>query len=468
MLDHATRHAILTLRGQGLGIRQIARTLGLSRNAVKRVIRSGSTAVPALDRAEKPEPYLDRIRELYPFCKGNLVRVHEELLAQGASLSYAALTAYCRRQGIGRKEPVPAGQYSFAPGEEMQHDTSPHTVILDGRARKAQTASVVLCYSRMLFFQIAPAFTRFHCKLFLNDALQSFGGCCGVCMIDNTHLVVLHGTGRDMVPVPEMASFAERYGFVFRAHEKGDANRSARVERPFSFIENNFLAGRTFADWADLNRQALAWCEKVNATTKRHLKASPRELFAAEQPHLRPLPLWVPPVYALHQRIVDLEGYVSLHTNRYSVPARWIGRRIELRETKDEVQIYDGPRLIATHPRLLEPLGRRVTQPEHRPPRGQGRKHRSPSPEEVALLACAPELADFVAALKKKASGRVIRDLRQLQQMVHDYPRPALLEAVTTALHYGLFDLDRLETLILRRIREDFFPHPEEAEDSDD
>jgi hypothetical protein len=80
-------------------------------------------------------------------------------------------------------------------------------------------------------------------------------------MIDNTH-VVASGTGARMVPAPEMATFADRFGFVFRAHEKGDANRSAHVERPFHFIEHN-LAGRTFADLADLNTQARAFCDKV-------------------------------------------------------------------------------------------------------------------------------------------------------------------------------------------------------------
>ena len=93
-----------------------------------------------------------------------------------------------------------------------------------------------------------PRFDRFACKVFLTDALRYVGGACKSCMIDNTHVVVLRGTGREMVPVPEMEAFAERYGFRFHAHEKGDANRSARVERPFHFIENNFLAGRTFAE----------------------------------------------------------------------------------------------------------------------------------------------------------------------------------------------------------------------------
>ena len=49
-----------------------------------------------------------------------------------------------------------------------------------------------------------------------------------------------------MVPVPEMEAFAEHFGFRFVAHERGDANRSGRVERPFHFVEHNFLAGRTF------------------------------------------------------------------------------------------------------------------------------------------------------------------------------------------------------------------------------
>jgi transposase len=90
-------------------------------------------------------------------------------------------------------------------------------------------------------------------------------------MIDNTHVVVLRGTGREMVPVPEMAAFGERFGFQFVAHAIGNANRSARVERPFWFIENNFLAGRTFSSWEDLNRQAREWCDKVNSTYKKRL-----------------------------------------------------------------------------------------------------------------------------------------------------------------------------------------------------
>jgi hypothetical protein len=97
-----------------------------------------------------------------------------------------------------------------------------------------QTASAVLCYSRMMFFQCYPTFRRFDCKVFLTEALRYFGGAAARTMIDNTHVVVLRGSGRDMVPVPEMAAFGERFGFQFVAHAIGNANRSARVERPLS------------------------------------------------------------------------------------------------------------------------------------------------------------------------------------------------------------------------------------------
>ena len=385
MLSQTQRTTILELSAQGVSHREIARILGISRLTVRKIVRSNSTAVPELHRAEKAEPYRSQILELLNACKGNLIRVHEELTAGGASLSYPALTAFCRKQAIRQTPVVAAGQYHFEPGEEMQHDTSPHEVQLAGKKRKVQTASGVLCYSRMLFFQCYPTFQRFDCKVFLTAALRYMGGATSHVMIDNTHVVVLRGTGRDMIPVPEMAAFGERFGFRFVAHAIGNANRSARVERPFWFIENNFMAGRTFASWEDLNQQAREWCDKVNSTYKKHIRAVPRELFAVERLHLQALPAWIPEIYRLHQRMVDVEGYVALHSNRYSVPVGWIGRRVEVRETKDKIEIQLDARNLVTHTRIAEAEYQRVMLAEHRPPRGQGGQRPDPHPEEKAI-----------------------------------------------------------------------------------
>jgi hypothetical protein len=385
------------------------------------------------------------------------VRVHEELTAAGAVLSYQALTAFCRRHGIGQTPVVPSGRYHFEPGVEMQHDTSPHRVEIDGRKQLAQTASAVLCYSRMLYFQINPTFQRFDCKVFLSDALQYVSGVPERVMIDNTHVVVLRGTGREMVAVPEMEAFGERFGFRFVAHEVGDANRSARVERPFSFIENNFLAGRTFTSWEDLNRQAREWCDRVNATYKKHIRAIPRELFAVERTHLKPLPVWIPEVYRLHARIVDVEGYVSVNSIRYSVPVVWIGRNVEVRETRNGIEIQLDARNIVRHARVVGPEQQRVTWPEHRPPRGQGLRRNQTHPEELAIVQAIPEIGEYVAALKQKGRKVVALALRQLLRLVKEYPREPLLAAVREAAQYGLYDLDRLERMILRRVARDYF-----------
>jgi transposase len=456
MLSQAQRSAILEMNAQRVSTREISRVLRLSRQTIRQVLRSNSTLVPEIQRPEKAEPYRQQILDLLGTCKGNLVRVHEELTASGALLSYQALTAFCRRQGIGQTPIVPAGRYHFEPGVELQHDTSPHEVEVGGKKYKAQTASAVLCYSRLLFFQINPTFQRFDCKVFLTDALRYIGGVPKRVMIDNTHVVVLRGTGREMIPVPEMEAFAERFGFNFIAHERGDANRSARVERPFSFIEHNFLAGRSFTSWNDLNNQARQWCDRVNGTYKKHIRAVPRELFVVERLHLKPLPAWIPEVYRLHQRTVDVEGYVSLHSTRYSVPVPWIGRRVEVRETRDKVEIELDARHSATHVRTVAPM-QRITLAEHKPPRGERVKLIERHPEEQAILLTVPEIAAYVTELKQKGRKIVARSLRQLLRLLREYPRESFLAAVCEAAQYGLYDLDRLERMILRRVARDYF-----------
>jgi len=476
MLDEHLRIAVLELAKKGFGTRRIARALNISRSAVRAVLDSGDSKVPKILRPEKAEPYRDLILDLHRSCRGNLVRVHEELEKSGAVLSYQALTGFCRRHEIGRTKKLPAGRYDFAPGEEMQHDTSPYTWDIGSKRRVVQIASLVLCYSRMIFIQLYPAFTRFECKVFLTDALAYFGGACGRCMVDNTSVIRLKGAGKDMVSVPEMVAFGDRFGFTFAAHEVGDANRSARVEGHFKFVQRNLFAGRTFCDWDDGNAQARAWCDKVNAKYSSKLRASRRELFATERVALKAHPDFVPEVYVLHQRFVDAEGYVTVRRNRYSIPYKLIGRQMEVRESKERIDVFDGPRLVASHRRVIDPVDSRLTVPEHRPPRGEGRAKKGPAPEQMELCLVEPVLASYVAALAHHAHGRGVRVLQRLLRMVREYPRQPLLDAVRQAEQFGLYDLDRLERMILRRIGRDYFllpdlddePDPSDEDENDD
>ena len=252
--------------------------------------------------------------------------------------------------------------------------------------------------------------------------------------------------------MPEMAAFAERFGFRFVAHEIGDANRSARVERPFHFIENNFLAGRTFTSWEDLNSRRASGAIASTRTYKKHIRAVPRELFAVERLHLKPLPAWIPEVYRLHQRMVDIEGYVALHTNRYSVPVALIGRRVEVRETKDKIEIQLDARHIVTHRRIADAEDQRVTLPN------TGR--------HAAEGAAARSASGRTNHPHRRAGARRLCGGPEAAQPQGDRACPAATAAAACAsiraspcwapcgeaAQYGLYDLDRVERMILRRV----------------
>ena len=121
----------------------------------------------------------------------------------------------------------------------------------------------------------------------------------------------------------------------------------------------------------------------------------------------------------------------------------------------------------STHVRAATAGPQRITLAEHKPPRGEGAKRSERHPEEQAILAAAPELAPYVAALKTKGRKVIALALRQLLRLVKEYPREPLLGAVGEAAQYGLYDLDRLERMILRRVERDYFLLQKEPENDD-
>lgn len=471
MLDLETRTTILRLHVEGHGARTIAGALEVSRNAVRKVLRSGRSAVGSLPREEQLEPHLMRVRTLHVECKGNLVRVHEKLEDEGVVVAYSTLTAFCRRHRIGLSAPQPVGRYEYLPGKEMQHDTSPHDVVIAERKCLVQCASLVLGYSRLLFAQVYRRWSRFECRCFITEGVQYLGGSGERCTVDNSSVIRMRGTGALMVPAPIMVALGERFGFAFEAYELGDKDRNALAERNFSYIEGNFYPGRRFESIEDLNTQLRAWCDRVNGKPKRlwgHVRRIPSELHLAEQPALRPLPLHIPEVYDLHSRRVDTEAFVNLHTNRYSVAPRRIGRRLEVRETLTRVRIFDGHELVAEHARIEAGAGERSVLPEHRPARRR-KGPRPPSPEEKTLRVAAPELGELVARLRARHGGQALRTVRRLHRFYLEYPTEQLVDAVREALRFGLHDLGRIERMTLRRIRGEYFQvDPTEDEEDND
>jgi Mu transposase, C-terminal domain len=403
---------------------------------------------------DQTEPHLPLVRELFFRCQGNRVRIQEELEKRGIGIAYSTLTAGLRRLGVGVVVKQPAGEYVFAPGVEMQHDTSPHSFPIAGRRREGHTASLVLGYSRRHFMQSYPRWNRFWCRVFLTDALVYFEGAAARCVLDNSSVIIVRGTGKDAVAAPEMQALATHFDFKFFCHEVGDANRSGKVERPFLHYERNFLAGRSFTSWEHLNAEARAWCERIDRKYRKRLRASPMELFAAEQPALRPLPSYIPEVYLLESRVVDLEGYIHLYGNRYSAPAPLLGRTVEVRAYKDRVVIFDGRRQAAEHPRAEDGADARLAKPEHRIPRRKPGDPPRALPEEKVLRSAGAAIARLTELVKAHHDARA---LRRLYRLYLDYPAEALDKAAATALDFGVHDIPRIERLVLRTVQTSYF-----------
>jgi hypothetical protein len=348
----------------------------------------------------------------------------------------------------------------------MQHDTSPHPVVIGDNKVKAQCAGLVLGYSRKLLIQYYPCFTRFEARVFLDEAFRFMEGTCPRCIIDNTSVIVAHGSGPDAEIAPEMERFGQIFSVNFVPHAIGDADRKAKMERNFDYAESNFLSGRTFTDWHDLNERAKRWSKEVaNQKVKRSLGMSPEAAYLMEKPYLTPLPPYLPPVYQTLYRSINVEGYVQIDTNRYSVPERLIGKEVEVHKLWDHIEVFFKNQKVADHPRLLDKRETRITTHGHHPGFNHQRAHEGPCAEEKSLVGQSERLDQYVGELKKRSSGRGVKAMRRLLDLKRSYPPEAFEKALGEALRYGLYDLSRLEQMILSYVQGDFFTLDEDEEE---
>ena len=168
MLDEDTRTAILRLHARRPRQPQDRRAPWGSR-----ATRCGASSAPAAPPCRRccarnsPNPGASRSWSCYARYEGHLGRVHDALTELRRRRLVSGVDRVLPPPRHRHAPPPPAGHYLFAAGQEMQHDTSPHYAQIGGNLTRVQTASLVLCYSRMIFFQHYPRFTRFECKAFL-------------------------------------------------------------------------------------------------------------------------------------------------------------------------------------------------------------------------------------------------------------------------------------------------------------
>lgn len=297
MIKPDKRKAIFLLH-ETLGIREIARRLNVSPTTVMDIIKQKGE-MPDCPRKDKIQIDAELLKKLYGDCQGYVQRVHEKLHdEQNIDIGYSTLTRLLRDLEIGVEKNQRCEQVPDEPGAEMQHDTTVYQVTLRGCPTKLVASILYLRYSKIRYLKFYRTFNRFRMKCFLHEALTFLGYSAKVCIIDNTNLARLvgSGTGKNAVITPEMAQFAKQYGFDFHCHEIGHANRKAGNERSFFTVETNFFPGRTFVSVEDLNLQAMDWAtNKMRNKPVAKTNVLPAKAFEHEQSSLIKLLPYISP-----------------------------------------------------------------------------------------------------------------------------------------------------------------------------
>jgi transposase len=447
------RKAVFALHREGMGVREIARRMRLGRNTVRRIIRAQGQ-MPTAVHAEKIHLDAELLRTLYQDCAGHAQRVHEKLVEEeGIEVTYPTLTRRLRELGISAPAKSRCAQVPDEPGAEMQHDTTIYTIKLGGKPTRVVASLLYLRFSKRRYLKFYRWFNRFKMKCFLHEGWMFWGYVALECIIDNTNLARLpgSGTGAAAVIVPEMERFASQYGTRFRCHEKGHANRKAGNERSFYTVDTNFFPGRSFRSLEDLNAQAFQWAT-VRMENRPQGKAGliPARAFEHEQAYLIELPGHLPAPYRLHERGTDQYGYAAFEGNYYWVPGT---RRDEVKvlQYADKLKIYRARECLAEYPLPADGVKNAKFAPPGQPqPRHNPANRRRPTQEEEKRLRAMGEAVsgylDF--ALKPKGIARH-HFVRQLFALSQELSATVFIQTLERALRYRIVGIDTLRRIAL-------------------
>jgi transposase len=356
---------------QGISIREIKRRTGLSRNTIRKYLRSDaaepSFKVPA--RPSKLDPFADKLTAWLRLEAGKsrkqkrtIKQLYRDVAALGYDGSYARVAAFARdwkrkrqyeQQTSGRGTFVPL---AFQPGEAFQFDWSEDYALLSGKMTKLQVAHTKLAHSRA--FIVRAYLLQTHEMLFdaLANAFRVLGGVPQRGIFDNMRTAVDKiGTGKARHVNARFAAMASHYLFETdfcnpaSGWEKGQVEKNVqdarrRLWQPVpSFPDldalNVWLEQRCIAQWADIPHSTLpGTVEQVHASE-----------IACLMPMGRPFDGFVE-----HTKRVSPTCLIAFERNRYSVPASFANRPVSLRVYPARLVIAAEGQILCEHARVID------------------------------------------------------------------------------------------------------------------
>lgn len=470
--DDTLIHNVVQLDLEGMSRRAIARALKVSRNTVSEILRKHGrarkehhSALPqrqSMQRASKLDAFRAEIEGLFAqFPDITAQRIFEILQAEREDGrtpydgGYTVVKDLVRRI---RPKPHPKPSLETAPrepGAMAECDWSPYPInFTHAPSTSVQAFGYTLRYSTRKYYSFHEGNGLHPLMDGHVNTFRRFNGAAKVCRYDSQKPVVLRWEGGQPIYNPRFIDFATYYEFRPEACRRGKPNDKPRVERSFWELDRSFLCGRRFRDPADLKAQLTQWLDTIAdpRPLKRMRDRTRLELFAEEQPLLRPLPQHPYDTARVLYRLCDIEGFIAWENNWYSLPYEYVTEILPVRITESELFIYK-PDLtcIARHALLPRGAQRRSILQGHRP------RNANRGPDLDQLRGAFADLGDiavaFLVALEKREHRSAGHHARRVLSLRERYGTADLVEALSHALAYGALEHAAVERILIARAK---------------
>jgi transposase len=352
--------------GEGLGVKAIARRLGVARNTVRAALRSD--AAPRYERAgpgsavDAFEPAIRRLLAVTPDMPATVIA--ERIGWRGGITVLRERVAELRPA---YRVPEAFGRTEYKPGELCQWDLwFPDYAIPVGHGQTAVLPVLVgvPCYSRwtvarMIGSKESADVLGGHLAL-----VVELGRSPRVGVYDGEPAISVR-RGRRLIYTQDYLRLKGTLGMGSIVLAKGHPERKGVVERTNGYLETSFLPGRSFADRDDFNTQLSDWLDtKANVRVHSGLRGRPSERIDEDRAAMLALPPVLPDLDWHHDLRLPADHWVRHHSNDYSVHPKAVGRRVHVRVDDAHVTVTLGAEVVARHDRVLA-RHVTVTDPAH-------------------------------------------------------------------------------------------------------
>jgi transposase len=353
----------------GKAIKLIAKELNISKNTVRKVIRSDATKFE-LAKYTKAKPVLGKhLAILNQLLLENIKepvrrrmtakKLYEQLKMSGYQGSYESVNLIVRRfrrdhEAKGRQVFIPL---IFAPGEAFQFDWGEEEICLNGEITRVKAARIKLCYSR---YSLVIVYPNEQLEMVMDahgEAFKFFAGCCIHGIYDNMKTAVKKIlNGKDRIFNEKFAQMASHYLFAPIACSPASGWEKGQVEKQVGDSRRNFftpiLKGDSYeAINCQLREMSIEW-----AKNKRHPEFTEKtilEIYEEEKAYLIGYRGQFTS-YRLHPTVVSPLSLIGYDTNMYSVPCEYVGLSVSIKSYAWQIVILHESKIIAEYVRCFK------------------------------------------------------------------------------------------------------------------